>query len=357
MRRLLRWARPGALAAAVLALAACGGTPATGPAATAPPLASVVVQPERTPLERPVDGVIEAVNQATVSAQTSGRVAAILVDVNDFVPAGAVIMRLRSTEQRAGLQQAEAGLVEARARAAEAQTNYERVADMYQRKVVSKAQYDQALANRDAATARLTAAEAGLSSAREGVGYTEITAPYAGVVTKRLVEVGELVTPGRPLMTGLSLRDLRVSLNVPQSVVGAVRRIGKAAIYTGDHRVEATKITIFPEAATPSSTFRARIDLPPNAAELSPGMYVKVGLVIGEAQRLLVPASALVQRSEVTAVYVVNDRTGTTELRYLRTGHRFGERVEILAGLAPGERVATDPIAAAARRATPAPAP
>ncbi|MBS0394790.1 MAG: efflux RND transporter periplasmic adaptor subunit, partial [Proteobacteria bacterium] len=251
----------------------------------------------------------------------------------------------------------EAALVGARARAAAAQTNSGRVADMYQRKVVSKAQYDQALANRESATARLTAAEAGLSSAREGVGYTEITAPYAGVVTKRLVEVGELVTPGRPLIAGLSLRDLRVSLNVPQTIVGAVRRIGKAAIYTGDHRVEATKITIFPEAAAPSSTFRARVDLPPNAAELSPGMYIKVGLVVGETERLLVPVSALVRRSEVTGIYVVNDKTGTTELRYLRTGHRFGDRVEILAGLAAGERVATDPVAAAARRAAPAAAP
>ncbi|MBS0396826.1 MAG: biotin/lipoyl-binding protein, partial [Proteobacteria bacterium] len=125
MTRSRRRARPGILVAAgLLVLAGCGGKPAPGPSAAAPALASIVVQPERTPLERPVDGVIEAVNQATVSAQTSGRVAAILVDVNDFVPAGAVIMRLRSTEQRAGLQQAEAALVEARARAAEAQTNY-----------------------------------------------------------------------------------------------------------------------------------------------------------------------------------------------------------------------------------------
>ena len=334
--------------AALVALTACGKSP--GPGASAlPPLASVTVQAERTPLERPVDGIVEAVNQATVSAQTTGRVAAILVDVNDFVPAGTVIIRLRGTEQRAGLQQSEAALTEARARNDEAQTSFQRIGDMYQRRLVSKAQYEQSLANRDAAAARLAAAQAALTGAREGVGYTEITAPYAGVVTKRLVEVGELVTPGRPLMTGLSLRDLRVSLNVPQSVVGAVRRIGKAAIYAGDSRVEASHITIFPEAAAPSSTFRARIELPPNAAELSPGMYVKVGLVVGDAERLLVPRTALVERSEVTAVYVV-DAQNRTELRYVRTGHAFGDRIEVLSGLAAGERVATDPVAAAASR-------
>ena len=305
----------------------------------------------RTPLERSVDGTIEAVNQATVSAQTSGRVAEILYDVNDVVPAGAVIVRLKGTEQRAGLQGAEAAFTEAKARNEEAATNYQRAADLFQRRVISKAQLDQATANRDAAAARLAAAEAGLTTAREGVGYTEIRAPYGGVVTKRLVEVGETVGPGTPLMTGLSLRDLRVNTTIPQSIVMAVRRLKQAAIYLGDQRVEATKITIFPEAATPSSTFRARLDLPPGALDLAPGMYVKVGLVIGEAQRILVPASAVLERSEVTGIYVVDAR-GQVSLRYVRPGHRIGDKLEILSGLAPGERIALDPIAASARIAS-----
>jgi len=242
---------------------------------------------------------------------------------------------------------------EAKARNAEAVTTYQRISDLFQRHVVSKAQLDQATANRDAATARLTAAEAGLVTAREGVGYTEIRAPYGGVVTKRLVEVGESVSPGTPLMTGLSLRDLRVETNIPQSVVMQVRRLKQAAIYIGNQRIEATKITIFPEAATPSSTFRARLDLPPGALDLAPGMYVKVGLVVGEADRLLVPASAVVVRSEVTGVYVL-DSHGQVSLRYVRPGHRFGDQLEILAGLAAGERIALDPIAASAQAAGPA---
>jgi RND family efflux transporter MFP subunit len=348
MRSILTARLGGASALLALVLGACGGKapPAAGPGA--PPLASVVVSSVRTPLERAVEGTIEAINQATVSAQTSGRIAEIYYDVNDVVPAGAVIMRLKGTEQRAGLQGAEAALTEARARNAEAAINYQRIADMYQRRVVSKAQLDQATANRDAAAARLAAAEAGMTTAREGVGYTEVRAPYGGVVTKRLVEVGESVSPGTPLMTGLSLKDLRVNTNVPQSIVMQVRQLKKAAVYVGDTRVEATKITIFPEAATPSSTFRARLDLPAGALDLAPGMYVRVGLVIGEADRLLVPASALVERSEVTGVYVIGQKGGVS-LRYVRPGHRFGDKVEILAGLTAGEQIALDPIAASAR--------
>ena len=167
-------------------------------------------------------------------------------------------------------------------------------------------------------------------------------------MTKRQVEVGETVGPGTPLMTGLSLQDLRVNTTIPQSIVMQVRRLKQAAVYVGDHRIEAVKITIFPEAATPSSTFRARLDLPPGAIDLAPGMYVKVGLVIGEADRLLVPASAVIERSEVTGVYVI-DAKGQVSLRYVRPGHRFADKVEILAGLSAGERIALDPIAASAR--------
>jgi RND family efflux transporter MFP subunit len=344
--RLRRYALVlGALAAMAVA-AGCGGAH-QGPTQlpVAPALASVAVQRERTPVERKLDGLIEAVNQGTVAAQTSGRVEAIFYDVDDFVPAGAVIIRLRATEQRAGLLQAEAALREATAKEAEAQANYRRMSDMYERRVVPKATLDQAAANRETSVARLAAARAALGSAKEGVAYTEVRAPYAGVVTKRLVQVGETVSPGTPLMSGLSLQYLRVNVDIPQSIVQQVRRIKKGAVYVEGRRIEATKVMVFPEAAAPSSTFRARLELPENATDLYPGMFVKVGFITGESDRILVPAGSLVERSEVTAVYVV-DATGRPSLRQIRVGERIDDRVEVLSGLAPGERVALDPLAA-----------
>jgi membrane fusion protein, multidrug efflux system len=333
------------LAAAALGAGCSHGHPPPAQDAVGHSLPSVVVQRESTPVERKLDGIIEAVNQGTVAAQTSGRVEAILYDVDDLVPAGAVIIRLRATEQRAGMLQAEAALREATARETEAQTRYQRMSDMYERKVVPKATFDEVAANREAAVARLAAARAALDSAKEGVAYTEVRAPYAGVVTKRLVQVGETVSPGTPLMSGISLQYLRVSVDVPQSIVEQVRHIKKGAVYVEGRRIEATKVTVFPEAAAPSSTFRARLELPENATDLYPGMFVKVGFVIGEADRMLVPVRALVERSEVTAVYVV-DGGGRTSMRQVRVGDRFGDRVEILSGLAAGERVALDPLAA-----------
>ena len=308
-------------------------------------LQTLSVRAEEVPRERVLDGTIEAVNEATVSAQTAGRVAEVLYDVNDFVPAGAVIIRLRGTEQRASLEQAQAALTEAKALEEEAQTRYARTANLFKDNAASKSQFEAATASRDAAVARLKAATAGLQAAREGVSYTEIRAPYAGVVTERHVEVGEAVRPGSPLMSGLSLQHLRVTVDVPQSVVEKVRGIGEAAVYVDGTRIEAKDLTIYPQAAPQSKTFRARLRLPENAVDLYPGMLVKVALVTGKSSRLLVPTSAVVERSEVIAVYTLDERDQVS-LRQIRIGDRLGDRIEVLSGLLEGERVVLDPLAA-----------
>ena len=335
---------PMLLMAAVLS--GCGGTPPDPAAGPGPArLATGVVQSAAVAAEREFDGTVEAVNQATVSAQTSGRVAEIHYDVNDFVPAGAILIKLRNTEQKAGLQQAEAAVGEATAREAEAQSRYARIRDMYQRKVVARAQFDQAAAERDAAVARLAAAGAAVESAREGLDYTAIRAPYAGLVTERLVRVGETVSPGTPLMRGLSTERLRVVVDLPQSFVGQVRKLRKAAVHVDGRRIESSQVTVFPEADPGTNTVRARVDLPPGATDVLPGMFVKVSFVTGKEARLLAPKAAVFARSEVTAVYVV-DGEGRPTLRQVRIGEEFGDRVEVLAGLAAGERVAIDPVAA-----------
>lgn len=305
-------------------------------------LTTMTLTAESADTERLLDGTVEAVNEATVSAQTAGRVDEVRFDVNDYVPAGAVIIRLRSTEQAASLSQAKAAFSEAEAREEEAQSRYKRISDMYERRVVAKATLDEASAARDAAVARLEAARAGLTAAREGVSYTEIRAPYSGVVTRKHVRVGEVVAPGSPLMTGASLDALRVVVEIPQSIAAQVRELRRAAVYVGDERIEATGVTLFPAAQPQTNTFRARIELPPDIPGLAPGMFVKVGLLTGAAQHLLVPRSAIVERSEMRAVYVV-DADGRVALRQVRLGHPRGDRIEVLAGLVEGEVIALDP--------------
>jgi RND family efflux transporter MFP subunit len=149
------------------------------------PFATFAVGYETAPRERVLDGTVEAVNQATVSAQTSGRVAEIYYDVDDFVEAGAPLMRFTDTEQRAALESARAALQEAEARAAEAESENTRIAAMFENGTVARARYDQAQANRNAAAARLEAARAGVTNAEEQLEHTVVRAPYAGIVSPR----------------------------------------------------------------------------------------------------------------------------------------------------------------------------
>lgn len=327
------------LAAVVLAAGAC-----LTAAAVEVPFATLTVAYETAPRERVWDGTVEAVNQATVSAQTSGRVAEMFYDVDDFVEAGAPIMRFTDTEQRAALDSARAALREAEARAAEAESEFARISAMFENGTVARARYDQAQANRNAAAARLESARAGVMSAEEQLEYTVVRAPYAGIVSRRHVEVGELVRPGAPLMSGLSLESVRVIVDVPQSMLDPIRTIGKANVYVGERTIAAESLTFFPVADAATNTFRVRATLPAGGVTLYPGTFVKIGFVVGETERVLLPAGAIVHRSELTAVYVVGEAAVT--LRQIRVGRRYGDRVEVLAGLAPGEVVAADPVAA-----------
>ena len=152
------------------------------------------------------------------------------------------------------------------------------------------------------------------------------------------------VTNGQRLMSGLSLERLRVTLDLPQQISIKVRPDPQAVILTSEGPVKPEKITIFPVADTVTNTFRVRLELPGGQFGLYPGMFVKVAFQVGNAERLLIPAAAVVRRSEVTGVYAVVD--GGIRLRQIRVGATVDDRIEVLAGLAEGEHVALDPVQA-----------
>lgn len=298
-----------------------------------------------------LDGEVEAINRATLSAQTGGTIEEMLVDVDDYVEQGAVIIRLKDVSQTANLKKAQAGEKEAIANLAKAEDEYERIKDIYAKKVVSKSQMDDATHALSAAKARLESARASLEEAREQLSYTQIKVPYSGIVTERHVEVGETVQPGSKLLTGVSLQKLRVNVDVPQGLINKIRRYEKAFVYPdaeingGINQVSVEKITIFPIADSASSTFKVRLDLPEGIKGLFPGMFVKTSLVTGERQVLMVPKESIVYRSEVTAVYVVA-ADATINFRHVRLGSISDGSQVVLSGLTEGEKVALDPIKA-----------
>lgn len=302
---------------------------------------------EARPLERTLDGRIEAIHRSTLSAQTSGRVVEVLFEAEDSVTEGQVVLRLRDVAQRANLGAAEATYKGAVASADQALAERNRVREVFRKKLVSQAAMDAAQTALNNALAARDSAAAAVEQAREQLERTVVRAPYTGVVLERHIEVGESASPGAPLMTGASLEHLRVRTLVPQRWVADAKAAAAMRVIGADGASVATETPVFfssSRAGSPGIT--ARADLPVASPGFYPGMYVKVALASGERESLSVPNAALLRRAELRAVYVVDGER--VQLRQVRPGAVGAERTEILSGLAAGEQVALDPLAAAA---------
>ena len=294
------------------------------------------------------DGVVEATRQSTVSAQISGRVREIYFDVGDSVKKGQVILRIDQQEAAQALAGSQAQVMQAQAAMHNAKSNYERARQMFAQKYISQAAMDRAEADYKVALAQAAASQAGESRAAVAQGYTAVVAPYGGMVAARLVQIGEMVTVGQPLMTGFDPSRMRVIVNVPQDKLKDIGARPDVAIEFPaiQLRVPAASVTVKPLADARTHTTQVRIDLPANQTGVYPGMFVRAHFVVGKARKMLIPSSAVVRRSEVSAVYVVGDKDRVT-LRQIRLGEAVGQNeIEVLAGLNAGERVALDPIKA-----------
>ena len=335
-----------ALAAA--GLAACGEAPAPKPAAKGEGFKTAAVELRDVELTTTAEAVMEAVRQSTVSAQISGRIVDLRFDVGDYVKKGEVILRIDERSATRALEASEAQVLEAQAALANARAQFERSKQLLAQKFISQAALDQAEAAYKAAQARVAALVAGAGQAATERSFATVLAPYSGVVSARHVELGEMAAPGRPLMTGFDPSTLRVVANVPQAQVAAIQAGGKARIEVPSlgRWVDVKAMTIVPAADPRTHTTRVRLELPADVRGVYPGVYARAHFVIGKAPRLLVPRAAVVRRSEVTAVYVV-DEQGRARLRQIRLGSAGDEAsVEVLAGLKPGERVALEPVKA-----------
>ncbi len=295
-------------------------------------LETIIVSADHAAGGRAWDGVVEAVRQAALSAQTQGRVTEVLHDVNDHVSTGDVLLRLSAVEQQANVD-----AVRAQLQLAEA--NYRRLAELADRQHVSTMQLDQARAERDAVRAQL-------ANVSQQSAYTTIRAPYDGIVSVRSVEPGESVGVGQPLLTLFAPELLRIEVSVPQSDAEAIRGHALATVHFDDGRsIEAADVIVFPAADVATHAIKVRVQLPPLDPAPQPGMTAKVAFPALTGTRFpQVPVTALLQRGEVSAVYVLAD--DRLSLRQLRLGERNGAAIEVIAGLAAGETIAADPVAA-----------
>ena len=295
-----------------------------------------------------VEGVVEATRQSTVSAQISGRIKEINFDVGSRVNKGQVILRIDERETAQALAGSNAQVLQAQATLQNAKANYERSKQLFEQKFISQAALDKAQADYQVARAQAAASEAGASQASLEHGYSSVVAPYGGVVAARLVEVGEMVSPGKPLMVGFDPSEMRVVVSVPQYKLPDIGAHPKVMVEVPslNRWITAASTIVQPLADARTHSTQVRVYLPANETGIYPGMFVRAHFVVGKANRMVIPASAVLHRSEVVAVYVVDEKGGV-KLRQVRLGEATANGdVEVLAGLNPGEKVAVDPIKA-----------
>jgi RND family efflux transporter MFP subunit len=329
------------------ALASCSSDTGTPPAMDLRGIEAITPQSQTTGAASRWDGVIEAVQQADLTAQTAGRVATVLVDVNDRVRSGQVLLRLSGVEQRAGAEAARAQAAAARAQAVEAEATYRRYAGLAKQHYISKQQLDQALATKNAAVANARAAEAAVAQAAQQADYTEIRAPYDGVLSQRLVEPGESVAPGQPLLRVFNPDRFRIQIQVPQGVAAAILKAPQAEVTLVDGTtLTAGSVLVYDSADATSHSVSVRVQLPKTDTPLVPGQVASVRFAVANTDsRIWLPEKTIWRRGELSGAYVIGkDRL---LLRQLRLGESHDGQVEVISGLTEGERVAADPVRAA----------
>ena len=318
--------------------------------AAAPALATAPVTSQSGAQRSAYEGVVEAVRQTVIAAQVPGAVVGLNVKPGDRVQAGQVLLRLdaRAADQTAAAASAQVRAAQAAQEAATRE--FQRQQQLFEKNYISRAALDRAEAQYKAAQAESAAQLASAGAARSQSDFYVVRAPYAGVIADVAVVLGDMAMPGKPLLTVYDPGALRIKAAVPQTVAArldaGMQLQGEVPGVAGT--IQPVRWQLLPAVDPATHTLELRLDLPPALKGTVPGMFARAWLPVagsGDA-RLYVPAQAVLRRAELTGVYVVAP-DGKPLLRQVRLGRAEGDRVEILSGVAAGERVALDPQQAA----------
>jgi RND family efflux transporter MFP subunit len=207
-----------------------------------------------------------------------------------------------------------------------------------------KSRYQQAQAELAVAKQRVKQAEASLSSAVVSAKDAFILAPYDGSIREKMIDVGDLASPGKPLFTLQTTGNFIVDLVLPEQYIHSVNLNQEVTVvvsavsnktYTGNVQ------EIFPAADSKSRSFVVKVRISADKA-LRAGMFARVLVPIGNVDIILIPITAVIHSGQLTGIYIVDD-TQTAKFRLIRTGRTFGESIEVLSGLKEGDRYVTAP--------------
>lgn len=349
-------------------LAACMEPSPETAAATQTPIAvtTIDVATENWPLLYEATGTVRAGASAVIASKWMGYVSVVEVRTGDRVRAGQLLVSLDARDLDAGSRRAEAARDEVRESIPEAdsavaaakagldldQATWRRMKELYDKKSISdhefdevsaklkasQAAYDMACAGRRRLDAKLAEAGEEVSAAEISRGYARITAPFSGVVTAKSVDPGSLATPGAPLLTIEREGTYRLEASIEESKAGAIHP-GQPATVTLDgiaQPIQSRVSEIVPAVDAASRSYIVKIDLPAGA-NIRSGLFGRAAFALGSRSVTAIPTAAVTERGQLQSVMVADN--GVARTRLIATGDRAKDRVEVLSGLNPGERI------------------
>jgi len=297
-------------------------------------------------------GTVRAKTVSIVASRVMGTITSVKVKEGDKVTAGDVLMTIdnsdtaqRVTAAEAALKEAQSARQAAAAQRSLAEVTYRRFKNLYDEKVISRQEFDQIEMQKkvsDAEFSRMSQgverARATLEEARVYHGFTQVKAPISGIVTEKKIEAGSLATPGMPLYTVEDTSQFKIEAAIDEGLIKKVSP-GMAAYILFDktgEKMNGRIVKVVPSIDPASRTFLIEIALQDRS--LRTGLYGKVFIPQGKKESLLIPAVAIVERGQLTGVFVV-DGKGVITYRLIKGGRVYDGFAEVLSGLSKGESI------------------
>jgi RND family efflux transporter MFP subunit len=303
-------------------------------------------------------GTVRAASTSAISSRAVANILEVRVREGDRVRRGQALVVIDSAQPAAALEGAQAALAAARQQISAAAADYgladatfRRYQDLYNKKSVSPQEFDEikarremALARRESARAAEAQAQAGVQQAQVGVNDTTLRAPFDGVVIQKTADPGMLATPGLPLLVIEDTRSYRLEASIDEGEMHWVRpgqTVEVSLEVPGGGTLSGQVTEIVPTADASSRTFTVKVQLPADSLIRS-GLFGRARFPRGERQAVRVPRSAVIERGQLEALYVIGS-DGIATLRYVTLGKPSGDQVEVLSGLVAGERIVAAP--------------
>ncbi len=304
---------------------------------------SEVISLMNVPQKVQFTGTVASVNQSTLSTRIMGQISKVYVLEGDVVSKGQLLLSIRSKDIQAKQKQVEANIIQAKAAFKHAEDNYKRIQSLFDSKSATQKELDDIIVHFEMTKAQLEVAQKAKEEVTEMLTYANIRAPYAGVITQKFVDNGDMANPGMPLMAIEAPGLFEVNARIPESEISRVEKGDKVEVRIDacEEIITGTISRISPSSRFSGSQFDASINLQPSEQQkelIRSGVFAHVDHLKGEEQKLLLRKSMIVERGQLKGVWAVS-QSNNALLRWVRLGRSYGDRIEVLSGLNAGSVV------------------